>query len=132
MDLGFLLIFLVFVTTGFSIFGKDLLMGVLGILFFGLGATIIFIQLITNASYLKLNNEGFEERTLLKTKSFRWKDVSNFEIRSFRWNKRIHFDHIDKFGNNNWRSIVSTYTIKTPDLIELMKEYKKKSKTYKV
>jgi len=125
-DLVFLLISLVFVTIGCSVLEKSLIMGWLGILFFGLSASVFLIQLITNVSYLKLNEEGFEERTLLKTKIFKWKDVSKFEIRSFRLNKSIHFDYRDKFGNYNWKSIISSYTIKTEDLINLMKEYKKK------
>jgi hypothetical protein len=126
-DIVFLLISLVFVAGGYSLLEKNLMMGWLGIFFFSLIAVVFLIQLISNTSYLKLSEEGFEEKTLLKTKSFKWKDVSNFEIRSFRWNKSIHFNHNDKSGNKNWKSIISSYTIKTQDLLVLMRDYKKKS-----
>lgn len=126
-DIVYLLISSAFVVVGYLSLEKNWIMSWLSILLFGLIAIIFLIQLITNTSYLKLNEEGFEEKNLLKTKSFKWKDVSNFEIRSFRWNKSIHFDHNDKSGNNNWKSIISSYTIKTQDLLVLMREYKKKS-----
>ena len=128
----FLMISLVFVIGGYSILEKNLLMGWFGIFFFGLSGSVFLIQLITNISYLKFNEEGFEERTLLKTRNFKWKDVSKFKVRSFRWNKSIHFDHKDEFGNNNYKSIISSYTIKTPNLKSLMNEYKKKSKNKKL
>lgn len=124
-DLALVLISIVFIVGGYSILENSFFEGLIGILFFGLVGCVFLIQLITNVSYLKLNEEGFEERRLLKTKYFKWEDVSGFEIRSFRFNKSIHFYHIDKYGNNNWQSILSSYTIKTKDLLNLMNEYKK-------
>ena len=94
-DLAILIISLFFVFAGFSVLEKSSLMGWMGTLFFGFLAVIFFIQLIANIAYLKLHDQGFSEKTILKTKSFKWRHVSNFEIRSFRLNKRIYFDHVD-------------------------------------
>lgn len=126
-DLVFLIFFLVFVSLGYLTLEKNLLMGWFGILFFGIGALLFFIQLMTNICYLKLDEEGFEERSLFKTKSFKWNEVSKFEIRSFRWNKSIHFNHKDHFGKNVWKSITASYSIDCKELINLMDNYKNKN-----
>jgi len=94
-DLMIFLLFLVFVAGAYSTLGKNPMMGWFGISFFGLGATIFLIQLITNVSYLKLDAEGFEQKSLFHKKKYMWSDVKDFRKVNFRGNKSIFFDFTD-------------------------------------
>lgn len=117
-----------FTAMGVSLIEENSFKAWLGIVFFGGMALLFFIILVTNICYLKLDKEGFEQKTLFKTTKFKWSDVSKFEIRSFRGNKSILFDHKDRFGNHNWKSITSSHTIHTQDLLDLMKKYKRNNR----
>ncbi|MBA6157379.1 hypothetical protein H3Z83_12750 [Tenacibaculum sp. S7007] len=139
-DLIILFILLIFVACGYSILEKNRLMGWLGISFFGLGAICFFIQLLTNVSYLKFDKEGFEEKNLFQTKKYKWSEVKNFRQANFRGNKSIFFDYNP--DNNKWKNrsklteiifgkqkaITSSHNIKTEELLNLMKTYKRKNK----
>ena len=117
-----------FTAMGVSLIEENSFKAWLGIVFFGGMTLLFFIVLVTNICYLKLDKEGFEQRLLFKTTKFKWSDVSKFEITSFRGNKRIHFKCRNQFGNHNWKSITSSHTINTQDLLDLMKKYKRKNR----
>ena len=132
-------LFLVFVALGYSLLEKDPLMAWLGISFFGLGAIIFLIQILTNVSYLKLSEAGFEERSLIRTRYYKWSDVEGLRQASFRGIKSIYFEFSDEYKRCNYEKkaslfssrkrggITSSYTIKTEELLELMKDLKRKS-----
>ncbi len=129
-DILFFLLCFGFVLIGMSLIEKSPFKGWCGIVFFGIGSLLFFVELVTNISYLKLDKMGFEQRNLFKTINFNWSDVNKFEIRSFRGNKSILFEHRDKFGNLKWKSISTSYTIKTKDLVDLMRYHKMKNKKH--
>jgi hypothetical protein len=52
--------------------------GVAAVGFFGLGAIVLGITLLPGASFLKLEREGFEVRSLYRSGSYRWSDVQEF------------------------------------------------------
>lgn len=49
-------------------------------LFFGLCALIFIIQLLPNASYLRLTREGFEIRSLFRSGFTRWEEVADIGV----------------------------------------------------
>ena len=137
-DLFFLLIFLIFVAGAYSLLEKNPLIGWVGLSFFGIGTLFFLIQLLTNVSYLKLTEEGFEERSLFQKKKYKWSDVKGFRQANFRGNESIFFDYNDKskkkkdknklskFLHRKQKSITSSYNIKTEELLSLMNKYKQK------
>ena len=139
-DLLFFLLFLVFVAGSYSSLGINPMMSWLGISFFGLGASIFLIQLITNASYLKLDVEGFEQKSLFHKKKYMWSEVEGFRKVNFRGNKSIVFDFTDEYNKKNSGkklskllsgkrgAVTSSHNIKTENLLKLMKNYKQKNK----
>jgi hypothetical protein len=52
--------------------------GVAAVGFFGLGAIVLAMTLLPGASFLKLEREGFEIRSLFRSGSYRWSDVQEF------------------------------------------------------
>ena len=139
-DLLFFLICSLFVALAYVILEEDPWMGWLGISFFGFGAISFLIHFLTNYSYLKLNEEGFEVKSLFHTKTTKWSEVKDFRQANFRGNKMICFDYIDKHNNGkknkklskflsgNQGAVQSSYNIKAEELLKLMKNYKRKSK----
>jgi len=125
-DFTFFLICFVFTVTAYFYLNKSLIKGWLGIFIFGGFSCFFLFELIINNSYLKLKKDGFEEKTLFKTKSYNWKNVSGFEIRSFRFNKRIYFNVREK-SKTNFKSIQSNYNLKSEELLPLMKRYQNES-----
>ena len=119
---------------------KDPVMAWLGIVLFGSGTILLLLHLLTNSSYLKLDEEGFEVKTLLVTKKTKWSHIEGFRQVNFRGNKTICFDYTDEYnefkrGKKRFKlfdkksgGVASCYTIKTNKLLNLMIVYKRKSK----
>lgn len=115
------------------------IMGGLGLLLFGLAPLAGFAQLIPNAYYLKLDEEGFEVKSLYRISFTKWSEIKNLKEGSIRGNKMIFFDYtakhkkwkagkkLAKFLSGKEGALISNYTIKTSELLELMKEYKRNS-----
>ena len=134
-----LLISSVFVVIGIFMVDEEPLMAWLGIVFFGFGVVVSLIQFHPNASYLKLNNDGFEVRTMFRTNFTRWADVKDFRQGHINGSKMIFFDYTDehkkwksgkkiaKFLSGKEGAFQSTYNIKTEELLNLMNDYKLKS-----
>ena len=70
-------------------------LGWLTIVFFGLGVPLSLLMLLPNATYLRLDEEGFEMRSVFRNNRYRWTDVAGFTIGSLRGAKMIaiHFRH---------------------------------------
>ena len=113
------------------------IMGGLGLLLFGLAPLAGFAQLIPNAYYLKLDEEGFEVKSLFRSSFTKWSEIKNLREGSIRGNEMIFFDYtakhkkwkagkkLAKFLSGKEGALISDYTIKTSELLELMKEYKR-------
>lgn len=139
-DLIYFFIAAIFVVAGYFMLEENPLIGWLSISFFGMGVMIFLIQLVTNFAYLKIDEEGFEERVLFRTKRFKWSNVKGFRKTSFYGNQRIVFDYTDAYHQRNRRSkfyyflfgkqgsITSSHNIDTGKLLNLMKSYKRRSK----
>lgn len=129
-----------FVAIGVIILDKDPKIGWGCILFFGLGVIVSLIQFYPNSTYLKLTDEGFEVKGLFRSSFTKWTDVKDFREVQIKGNKMIFFDYTDKHKKrNNGKKVAkflsgkegavqSSYSIKTGQLLDLMKEYKLKSK----
>lgn len=129
-----------FVAIGIFILDKEPKIGWSGIIFFGLGVIVSLIQFYPNSTYLKLTDEGFEVKGLFRSSFTEWTDVKGFRKGDINGNKMIFFDYTDK--HKKWNSgkkvarflsgkegaVQSSYNIKTQELLDLMKEYKLKSK----
>ena len=115
-------------------------MGWFGISFFGLGVIVSLIQFYPNASYLKLNQEGFEVKSLFRAHFTKWSDIKDLRQGHINGNQMIFFDYTDehkkwntgkkiaKFLSKKEGAVQSTYNISTDELMRLMLEYKMKSK----
>lgn len=130
----------IFVVAGYLMLEENPLIGWLSISFFGLGVMIFLLQLVTNFAYLKIDEEGFEERVLFRTKKYKWSDVKGFRKTSFYGNQSIVFDYTDEYLQRNRKSILyyflfgkqgsitSSHNIDTGKLLNLMKSYQRRSK----
>lgn len=139
-NLLLLIISSAFVAAGFFIIKDKSLMAWLIISFFGLGVLVSLIQFYPNASYLKLTDKGFEVRSLFKSSFTKWTHVKDFRKGSISGNQMIFFDYTE--AHKKWRkgkqiskllagkegAISSIYTISTDELIQLIQEFKSKSK----
>ena len=113
------------------------LMGILGIALFGLGGIAALTQLLPNAYYLKLDEEGFEVKHLFRTSFTSWSEIKNLRAGSVKGTKMILFDYtakhkkgkagkkLAKFLGGNEGGLVSDYSIKTKELLKIMKDYKR-------
>ncbi|MCF2873404.1 MULTISPECIES: STM3941 family protein [Tenacibaculum] len=128
-----------FVIIGISMLEKQSLVAWLQIMFFGLGIVVFFIQLLPNSSYLKLNNEGFEVRSLYRSTFTKWTDVTSFKLGKLHNSRMILFDYSDqhkKWKNvkklskliaNNEGGIQTSYKIPSSELVEILNQYKQRS-----
>lgn len=135
------LICVVFVIAGaWRIYKSNSVAGWLGIVFFGLGIVISFLQLLPNCSYLELTPEGFISRNLfLRTKVLKWTDVMDFSVVQFgSADRKVGFNFSKSLPLSEHRRILSrficgregvlpdTYGISAAELCALMIEWQKK------
>lgn len=69
----------IFVAVGISALATEKLM-ILAIIFFGLGVVISLVQILPNASNLKLTTAGMLTRSLYKEHKINWRDVAEFGV----------------------------------------------------
>lgn len=129
-----------FVAIGVFILDKDPKIGWGSIIFFGLGVIVSLIQFYPNSTYLKLTDEGFKVKSLFRSSFTKWRDVKDFRQGHINGNKMIFFDYTDKhqkwsngkkvakFLSGKEGAVPSSYNINTEELLDLMKEYKLRSK----
>jgi hypothetical protein len=85
---------LTFVIIGFWMFHSsskpvDKLLSVVGIAFFGLGAVVALIVLfVPNSSYLQIDPQGIQIRSLWRTHTYLWSDIEIFAVSEFYFNVR--------------------------------------------
>lgn len=134
-----LIISLLFVYLGFYIMEKNNITAWFSIVFFGLCAIVFIIQLLPNASYLKLNNQGFEIKSLFKSNFTKWSDVEKFRSGYAGGRKMVMFNYtqthkkyklgkkMSKFVSGNEAGLPDSYGMKVKDLVDLMNDWKLKN-----
>ena len=139
-NLMLLLVCGAFVTIGIFMLQDKPLMAWFGISFFGLGVIVSLIQFYPNSSYLKLNEEGFEVKSMFRTNFTKWSHVKDFRKGHINGNKMIFFDYteqhkkwnkgkkISNFLSGKEGAVQSIYKISTEELIKLMITYQSKNK----
>lgn len=63
--------------------GVDRIVGLVGVIFFGLGAAVSLINAATNQSYLLLTRDGFQMHGIRKTKMIPWSDLAAIGVTTF-------------------------------------------------
>lgn len=109
-------------------------------IFFGLGVFISTASLLPNATYLRLTDEGFTMRSLYRTHTYRWKDVSGFAVGRVLTNKMVLFNFEPTYQRTpGLRSInvglvgyeaglPDTYGLTHEALAEMLNQYKETSR----
>jgi len=132
----FLLLTLVFVVGGIWMILDGEKMGWFVAIFFGLGGLVFLINLLPQASYLKLNEEGFETCSMFRKHKYNWSDVGGFGVGSISGNKMVMFNFSQEYKKaKNARKLSSalagaegalhdTFGLKAEELAGLMNEYK--------
>jgi hypothetical protein len=135
-----LVISLVFVFLGIYLMEEQSIAAWVGICFFGLCALVFSIQFHPKASYLKLNDEGFEVRSLFRSHFTKWSHIKNLRIGNVPGNRMIFFDFTDDYGkrspmkkaarslSRNKGAVPSSYVISTKELLNIMETYLQKSR----
>lgn len=134
---------LLVICLGFAIIGYWLLqrgdeVGWLCLVFFGLGAIVISIQIVPGASWLALDDTGFTVCSLFRTHRYLWTDIKEFGIIRVHHNKMVAFNFVpgidkSKIGRKVSHTLTSyegalpdTYGLKAEELAEMMLGYKQK------
>jgi hypothetical protein len=69
----------IFTAGGVWMIASHNLMGWFVLLFFGLCLLVFVINLLPNASYLRLTKDGFEVKQLFRSNFYRWTDVQDIQ-----------------------------------------------------
>ncbi len=88
----YLFVSLSFVAIGVLIFNGRF-MDWLGIIFFGFCSIVFALQLLPNASYLRLTPEGFTMCSLFRSHSYSWTEIENFAVGHASRMKTVVFNH---------------------------------------
>ncbi|WP_299768469.1 STM3941 family protein [uncultured Dokdonia sp.] len=133
-----IVISILFVLGGYLMLEEKFFIGIITIIFFGLGIIIFTIQLFPNTSYLKLTKEGFEMRTLFKSNFTKWSDVKEFSTDYIGPNKMVMLNYneehtkykngkkIAKILSGSEGALPDTYGMSAKALTQLMNEWKAK------
>src|ERR1700676_1257387 len=117
------------VVSGLLGFGGDII-GILGTAFFGICTLVGVITLLPGASWLRLDEKGFEFTRFFRTTRFHWSDVGDFGVWTFRSNNLVVFKAtkprlsiLEKIntalsGRNGY--LPDTYGMAAEDLVQLM------------
>jgi hypothetical protein len=111
-----------------------------GTVFFGFGLLVSLAQLLPGASYLRLTQEGFTIRSLFRTDTIRWADVTGFRSGRILLTKMVLFDFEGSYEGSYARSrtlralnlklfgagtgLPDSYGMKHEDLAVLLNRYK--------
>lgn len=82
----------VFVGLGISMPGNNTPFAIAVIFFFGLCLVTFMINLLPNASYLKIGDQGIEMKNLFRTTFIPWNAISGFRPKNFFLNTMVVFD----------------------------------------
>jgi len=111
--------------------------------FFGLGIPVFLVQLLPNASFLTVTEEGIEFCSLFRRHKIRWSDISEFGVTTVRQqglpvNKMVGFNYSPTYQRAaKARSVAKalagfegalpdTYGMRAENLAQLLTEYHRK------
>jgi hypothetical protein len=104
--------------------------------FFGLGIPVALISMLPNASSLELNSEGFTVRSLFRSGTTRWEDVSDFGVGRIGPNAMVMFNFVDTYrraGPIRWvnaaltgyeAALPDSYGLRADELADVMNGYR--------
>src|SRR5262245_46292743 len=133
--LGVGLISLAFTLAGAQMVGSGDPKGWLGLVFFGAGVVISVVCVLPNASYLKLDADGFTVRSLYRAQTVRWADVAEIGVGRVFLNKMVMLNFEPTFtrvaglrslnaGLTGFEGgVPDSYGLKHEELAELMNEF---------
>lgn len=109
--------------------------GWFGVVIFGTCAVVAGIQFIPGSGHLRLRRDGFEFRSLWRTKSYRWADVANFQTAEFYRKRFVVWDWAPGFEKPRAASLHAkfagvesglpdSYGLKPNELATLMNEWR--------
>ncbi|ASW74764.1 hypothetical protein IQ37_16020 [Chryseobacterium piperi] len=124
-----IIISLAFVTLGFVIIKSNFWIGLFNIIFFGLCLFTFIITLIPSASYLKIDEKGFEMRTLFRSTFIPWHVVNSFSTKRIFINTMVMIDFNPQYIDTSklkskTGAFPDTYGMSAKKLAELMNKYK--------
>lgn len=124
-----ILISIAFICMGIALMEKNLWAAILIIFLFGISLIVFSINLIPNTSYLKVDKQGFEMKTLFRTTFIPWQAVSNFTTKQIFLNKLVMFDIDEKFletskMKSKQGAFPDTYGMSAKKLATLLNDYK--------
>jgi hypothetical protein len=133
---------LLFVAAGIWMIRRGEMFGWASVIFFGLCALISMVTMLPNASYLRLNREGFTQVILFRTSTVRWQDVSEFSVGRVGLNKMVMIDFSPNWHESSFKlknvarsmsghdgALSDTYGLSAEELVTLLKEWKNKSQS---
>jgi len=83
---------IVFVCLGIALWESNKILAVFTVVFFGLCLLVFIINLIPDASYLKIDDHGIEMKNLFKSTFIPWNAVSGFRTKNVFLNTMVVFD----------------------------------------
>lgn len=118
-----------FVCLGISLWETNTSLAVFTVVFFGLCLLVFIINLIPNSSYLKIDHQGIEMKSLFKSTFIPWRGVSGFRTKNFFLNTIVVFDidqHLSETSGTKIKTGVfpDTYGISGKKLATFLNEQK--------
>ncbi len=129
------LISLAFLAIGWQMVEKQVLIGQVLVVFFGIGTVVSLFPLIPGSFYLKLTNEGFEVCKCFRKSFTRWDEVGNFTVSYTSTSKFVVFNYTDRSRKKARTSqalagfdaaLPDSFGLKVEELADLMNKWKKK------
>lgn len=125
----YLIISLLFVVLGFYLVTTTAWIGIANIIFFGLCAIIFIIMLIPNSAYLRVDEKGFEMRSLFRSTFIPWHVISSFSTKRIFINNMVMIDFDSQYIDTSklksrTGAFPDTYGMSAGKLAKIMNEYK--------
>jgi hypothetical protein len=103
----FLLLCLAFVACGLLMIHEGKAFGWLGVAFFGLGVIVFTLQLLFDCSHLRVSSSGIEVRSLWRTHSYKWSDISHFFPGQISSRSMVLFDYSPAYHKSQIGRVVA-------------------------
>jgi hypothetical protein len=99
---------------------------------FAVGAVVFVVNMLPNASYLRLDEEGFTFCSLFRAHTVRWADIQEFGLVTIRLKRMVAWNFVAGYiPNPGWRSVsravggfeaalADTYGRSASDLLAIM------------
>lgn len=130
---------LVFTIIGIWMIINGEMIGWLSLLFFGILLLTSIVYMLPNASYLKLESDGFTTCSMFRACKVRWADVTTFVVGRVFPNKMVMFNFEPTYSRTQKlrafnvglvgfeASLPDNYGLKAEELAELLNKFKQAS-----